>query len=114
MKLIVILLVILPFIVSVFEKISNPNKTIEIITKANIPYPIFAYVGSILFIFFGCWFIIKYHLGYGEKKYLSIGKLMLITFTVLATWYFHNILIDKSQKNNFLKNLSIIGGILLI
>ena len=37
----------------------------------------------------------------------------LIGFTVLATILYHNPM-NKSQMNNFLKNLAIIGGLLLL
>ncbi|BCL37081.1 hypothetical protein [Nostoc sp. MS1] len=44
----------------------------------------------------------------------QIGAILLIIFMIPATIVFHNPLADPSQFNNFFKNLSIIGGLLLI
>ncbi|MEJ1934031.1 DoxX family protein [Nostoc sp. NIES-2111] len=44
----------------------------------------------------------------------QIGAILLIVFMIPATIVFHNPLADPSQFNNFFKNLSIIGGLLLI
>lgn len=38
----------------------------------------------------------------------------LILFTVLATLLFHNVAIDSSQKIHFMKNLAIVGGLILL
>lgn len=43
---------------------------------------------------------------------LILGALIL--FTVLATLLFHNVAIDPSQKIHFMKNLAIIGGLILL
>ena len=46
--------------------------------------------------------------------YVSTGKLILILFTLATTVLFHNPMQDPSQMTNMLKNLAIIGGLLLI
>ena len=38
----------------------------------------------------------------------------LILFTIFATLIFHNVYIDSSQKHHFMKNLSIVGGLVLM
>lgn len=38
----------------------------------------------------------------------------LIIFTILATLLFHNVVIDPSQKIHFMKNLAIVGGLILL
>lgn len=51
------------------------------------------------------------------KKYETLNKISVcgfILFLVLATLYFHNIIVNPSEKYNFLKNLSIIGGLILL
>jgi uncharacterized membrane protein YphA (DoxX/SURF4 family) len=51
------------------------------------------------------------------KKYETLNKITVcgfILFLVLATVYFHNIIVKPSEKYNFLKNLSIIGGLILL
>lgn len=49
-------------------------------------------------------------LGYQVK----IGALLLIIFLIPATLIFHNFLADGEQLNAFLKNVGLIGGLLMI
>lgn len=49
-----------------------------------------------------------------NEKYSKFAVLGLIIFTTIATILYHNPLIDKSQFNNMLKNIAIIGGLLLL
>ena len=42
------------------------------------------------------------------------GVNVLIVFTILATIMFHNVFIDSSQINAMLKNMAIIGGLLVV
>lgn len=49
-------------------------------------------------------------LGYRVK----IGALLLIIFLIPATLIFHNFLADGEQLNAFLKNLGLIGGLLMM
>ena len=49
-------------------------------------------------------------LGYKVK----IGALLLIIFLIPATLIFHNFLADASQVNAFLKNVGLIGGLLMV
>jgi uncharacterized membrane protein YphA (DoxX/SURF4 family) len=44
----------------------------------------------------------------------ELGALMLIVFTTIATVLFHNAFADSSQLTNMLKNISIIGGLVLL
>ena len=46
--------------------------------------------------------------------YLSTGKIMLVLFTLASTALFHNPIADPSQMTNFLKNMAVVGGLLLI
>ena len=48
-----------------------------------------------------------------NKSLLKIGSWLLIGFTVLATLIYHPIT-DESQRYNMLKNLSIIGGLIMV
>jgi len=43
---------------------------------------------------------------------LTVGA--LIIFTILATFLFHNFVVDPSQKIHFMKNLAIVGGLILL
>ncbi|NEQ55140.1 MAG: DoxX family protein [Leptolyngbya sp. SIO3F4] len=49
-------------------------------------------------------------LGYKVK----IGALLLIIFLIPATLIFHNFLTDGEQLNAFLKNVGLIGGLLMV
>jgi putative oxidoreductase len=64
-------------------------------------------VGTIAFQFLGSLSLI---LGYRVK----IGAILLILFLIPASLFFHNFLRDPGQLNNFLKNLGLIGGLLLV
>lgn len=43
-----------------------------------------------------------------------IGSVLLLLFLVPATLVFHNPLVDPTQMTQFLKNLAIIGGLLMV
>ncbi len=45
---------------------------------------------------------------------IKIGALLLIIFLLPATLIFHNFLADGEQLNAFLKNLGLIGGLLMV
>ncbi len=48
-----------------------------------------------------------------DKLLLRIGSILLIVFTTVATIIYHPIT-DASQINNMLKNLAIIGGLIML
>ena len=48
-----------------------------------------------------------------NKLLLRIGTWILIAFTIIATIIYHPIT-DSSQRYNLLKNLSIIGGLVMV
>ena len=45
---------------------------------------------------------------------IKIGALLLIIFLIPATLMFHNFVIDGEQLNAFLKNVGLIGGLLMV
>lgn len=45
---------------------------------------------------------------------IKIGALLLIIFLIPATLIFHNFIADGSQTNAFLKNVGLIGGLLMM
>ena len=49
-------------------------------------------------------------IGYKTK----IGSILLIVFLIPASLMFHNPIADPSQINDFLKNLGLIGGLLMV
>ncbi len=64
-------------------------------------------VGTIVFQLLGALLLI---LGYKVK----FGALLLILFLIPTTLIFHNFIADPSQLNAFLKNVGLIGGLLLV
>lgn len=64
-------------------------------------------IGTIVFQLLGALSLI---LGYK----VNIGATLLILFLIPATLVFHNPIIDGSQLTQFLKNLGLMGGLLLV
>lgn len=103
------------FILSVIDKMLNFTDRIKSVESKNIPFPFLALTLAILFELFGIIFILFYKFKIIKNKiFLDIGKGLIITFTLLANYYYHNIITMKGQTSAFLKNLGLIGGILLI
>ncbi|BAT56203.1 hypothetical protein NOS3756_52060 [Nostoc sp. NIES-3756] len=95
------------FIYAGLNKVFNFAATSESMAKAGLPIAGVLLVFTIAFQILGGLSII---LGYKAQ----IGAILLIIFIIPATIVFHNPLADPSQLNNFFKNLSIMGGLLLI
>lgn len=102
------------FAKSAIFKILDYDGLVNTIEKKNIPFSKLAAPMSILMLLYGVISILLYKFRKVEKKYAIIGFDMLILFTLLATYYFHNIFVDKGQKINFEKNLAIIGALMYI
>ena len=49
-----------------------------------------------------------------NKLSYNLTVIALVLFTILATFLFHNFVVDPSQKIHFMKNLAIIGGLRLL
>lgn len=64
-------------------------------------------IGTIVFQLLGG---ISLVLGYQIK----LGALLLIIFLIPATLVFHNFVADPTQLNSFLKNVGLMGGLLLL
>lgn len=102
------------FLFSLVNKILNSSSTINLIRNKNIPIPELAYLSAIAMLSFGCGSIILNRLGYVSKDIAKKGVEALILFTCLATYYFHNMFVDKSQKYYFEKNVAIIGALIYV
>jgi putative oxidoreductase len=82
-------------------------ETQEQIAQAGVPLPWLMLIFTIAFQIIGGICII---LGYKAK----LGAILLLIFIIPATLVFHNPAVDPSQSIDFWKNLSIIGGLLMI
>jgi len=99
---------------SSFNKITNFNNTLLGIEEKGLPLPFVALIVAISFQLIGIFGILIDELNLINSKNLKYSKYFLVVFTILATYYYHNIITMKNQQINFMKNLSIIGGLLLI
>jgi len=72
-----------------------------------LPAPTFMLIMAIIFEVGGAIFLL---VGYKTR----LGATLLITFTILATAFFHNNFADQIQMIMFMKNLAIIGGLISI
>ena len=82
------------------------NSTVEMMTNKGLP------ISNVLLLFtvvFQLWGGVSLLLGYKVK----IGSVLLIVFLIPATVIFHNPIADPSEINNFLKNIGLIGGLLM-
>jgi putative oxidoreductase len=95
------------------NKIPNFSKVAALMAEKHIPAPQFMLVGAIVFLIAGSLSVI---LGYKAR----IGATLLLIFLVLATYYFHDFwhATDDKEKQEqmiqFLKNLGLMGAMLLI
>ena len=100
------------FMSAVGNKIPHFNDVAKVMESVGVPAPQFMLVGAIVFLIAGSLSVI---LGYKAR----IGATLLLTFLVLATYYFHAFwaLEGKAQQEQmiqFMKNLSMMGSMLFI
>lgn len=111
------------FVGSSINKFMNFPQTVNTLLKKlpfnKLPKIIsqFSIVIAIILLFGGSLAILYSIFMKQEKKNQVCYNVILgalILFTVLATLLFHNVAIDPSQKIHFMKNLAIIGGLILL
>jgi putative oxidoreductase len=73
----------------------------------QMPATAFLLVCAIVMLLFG-----TFSIGAGYKS--KIGAVVLIIFLIPATLIFHSDLADQNQFIHFLKNIALIGGLLII
>ena len=95
------------FVMAGIGKIGAPAGTKGYIASVGMPAPDLAYIAAVVI-----------ELGVGLALLVGfkarIAAVILAVFTVVATAFFHNQLGDQIQMIMFLKNLAIIGGLLLV
>ena len=111
-------MILLLFITSGYEKIFNINGTAESLkSKVNLDLPFFLYTLAIVIVILlelvGSSLILYSSYTNNNKLYAYYSVLGLIGFTILASLLFHLSPFEK-QKFNLIKNISIIGGLLLL
>lgn len=80
---------------------------VETIASQGLPLAPLLAVGTVVFQLLGA---ISLLIGYKT----NIGSILLIIFLIPATLMFHNPIADPSQWNAFLKNIGLIGGLLMV
>ena len=95
------------FLNSGIGKLSNFGGTSEQIASAGLPLAGLVALCTIAFQLLGGAALV---LGYKAR----IGSWLLLAFLIPATLEFHNPIADPSQMTQFLKNLAIIGGLLMV
>lgn len=114
-KIISALFILSIYIYSLKGKLMDINGLYQTVLKKNMPFPKIATAFAILSMVFGILSILLYVTKLMNNDMIfNLGKISLITFTLLATYYFHNIFTTEKQESNFFKNLGLIGGIYLI
>jgi putative oxidoreductase len=98
-------LIALIFLISGFGKITAPTMTMGYINAVHLPFPMVAYIISIIIEIGGGIVLI---IGFQAR----IVAAVIAIFSVAATLSFHNNFADPNQMMNFLKNISMAGGLL--
>ncbi len=95
------------FIISGLSKVANPAGTIGYIQSVGAPLPELAYALALM---------VELGLGIallvGYRTRLAAAGIAI--FTLAAAFMFHNQLGDQIQQIMFLKNLTIVGGLLMV
>ena len=80
---------------------------VELISGQGLPLAGLLAAGTVVFQLLGA---ISLLIGYKA----NIGSILLIVFLIPASLLFHNPIADPSQINDFLKNVGLIGGLLMV
>src|SRR5712692_9714494 len=107
-----VLLCTIFLLAAVGNKIPHFSDVTKIMESVGVPAPQFLLAGAIVFLLVGSVSVI---LGYKAR----IGAALLLTFLVLATYYFHPFWklegqAQQEQMAHFMKNLSMMGAMLFV
>jgi putative oxidoreductase len=100
------------FLAGVGNKIPRFSDVAKIMESVGVPAPQFLLAGAIVFLVVGSLSVV---VGYKAR----IGAVLLLTFLVLASYYFHTFWklegqARQEQMIQFMKNLSMMGAMLFI
>ena len=100
------------FMAAVGNKIPHFSDVAKIMESVGVPFPQLMLAGAIVFLLVGSMSVIA---GYKAR----IGAILLLTFLVLASYYFHPFWklegqAQQEQMIHFMKNLSMMGAMLFI
>jgi putative oxidoreductase len=97
---------------AVGNKIPHFSDVAKIMESAGVPAPQFLLAGAIVFLLVGSLSVI---VGYKAR----VGAALLLTFLVLASYYFHPFWklegqVQQEQMIQFMKNLSMMGAMVFV
>jgi putative oxidoreductase len=100
------------FMAAAGNKIPHFNEVAQVMESVGVPAPQLMLVGAIVFLAVGSLSVI---VGYKAR----IGAALLLTFLVLASYYFHPFWklegqAQQEQMVQFMKNLSMMGAMLFV
>jgi putative oxidoreductase len=101
------ILLVLIFLSSGMGKIGNFEGTAQYMAQFGMPFATFFLLGAIFLELVGSISVI---LGY----FTRFGALLLIIFLIPTTLIFHTHFADPMQKIHFMKNVSMLGGCLIL
>ena len=101
------LLLALMFILSGLGKIAAPDATQGFIASVGLPFPLLSYLVAVVVELGGGILLV---LGFQTK----LVSLALAAFTFVTAVVFHTDFADQNQMIHFMKNISIIGGLLQV
>ena len=101
------ILLVLIFLQSGIGKIANFQGTAEYMAKFGMPYTNFFLIGAIFIELVGSITVIT---GY----YARLGAFLLVIFMIPTTLIFHTNFTDPMQQIQFMKNISMFGGLLVL
>jgi len=101
------------FVFSLYEKITKFDSVKDLTLKKIDFLPSLAPYVAIVLLCLGTTTVFGNYFGLLNNKIGKFGIDTLILFTSLATYFFHNISKDPTQRFYFEKNIAIIGGMLL-
>jgi putative oxidoreductase len=101
------IILVLIFLQSGIGKIENFQGTAQYMASYGMPYANFLLVGAIFVEIIGSVTVI---LGFSTR----LGAILLLIFLIPTTLIFHTNFADPMQKIQFMKNVSMFGGCLLL
>jgi putative oxidoreductase len=100
-------LLTLLFLQSGIGKLLDFEGTRQVMAGAGIPLASITLVFTIAFLIIGSLLVI-----FGFKA--RIGSILLLAFLIPATIVFHNPIANPGELNSFVRNLSLMGGLLMV
>jgi putative oxidoreductase len=99
------ILLAIMFIVSGLQKVFDPSQTVQMLQATSLPVNLALPVG---------WFEVVAGILLGIGLMTRIVSIVLAVFVGLTIFFFHNEFTDPIQGALALKNLAIIGGLLMV